>query len=824
MLNLSFPRSLRFASVRQLKTGLMLCLLAISFTARARAADIPAEQLQFFEQHVRPLLIERCFACHSSASETIGGNLRLDSREGWLVGGDLGTAIVPMHPEQSLLISAVRQTDQELQMPPDAKLSDQEIDVLVRWVAFGAPDPRETDLPPAVSSTIDIEARRSYWAFQSPHDSVIPWPKVEQKDWPKNEIDHFILAELEKRGLSPAAAADKRTLIRRATFDLIGLPPTPDEVQAFVADTSPDAFRKLIDRLLDSPHYGERWGRHWLDVARYADSNGLDENIAYGNAWRYRDYVVRSFNHDKPFDQFVLEQLAGDLLAEEPDDESNYDRIIATGFLSLGPKVLAEVDETKMEMDIVDEQVETVGRAFMGLTLGCARCHDHKFDPIRTDDYYALAGIFKSTKTMEHFTKIARWNEVSIATAAETKQHELQTRLIDDAKQRLEEALKSTKEKFGADAKEETLPEPMRNELKRLRDEVGRLERDLLVLPTAMGVADYDQPIDLRVHVRGSYLSQSRLAPRGFPAVLVPTPRTECKIPPTHSGRLQLANWLVDGRHPLTARVMVNRLWRWHFGRGLVETTDNLGELGSRPSNQPLLDWLSQQFVEQGWSTKAMHRLIMLSATYRMSSRQDAANAAIDEANRFFWRANLRRLEAETIRDSMLAVSGLLNRKPGGSLLHVSNREFLFDHTSIDKTRYDSNVRSLYLPVIRNHLYDGFQLFDYANASVMTSNRATTIVAPQALFLMNGELVQRAAVSFADRIGKPQRGDATRIDLSYKMALGRPATSAEITDATAFLSTAAEQSDSRHDAVDQHSAWILFSQALLMSNEFIYVR
>jgi Protein of unknown function (DUF1549)/Protein of unknown function (DUF1553) len=411
-----------------------------------------------------------------------------------------------------------------------------------------------------------------HWAFQPPTLPAIP--AVKDAAWARTPLDHFILAGLEARDLKPAPPADRRTLIRRATFDLTGLPPSPEEVESFVHDASPQALEKLIERLLASPAYGERWGRHWLDVARYADSNGLDENVAHGNAWRYRDHIVAAFNRDKPYDQFLVDQLAGDLL---PDSANRQERLIATGFLSLGPKVLAEPDPRKMEMDIVDEQIDTVGQAFLGLTLGCARCHDHKFDPISTQDYYGLAGIFLSTRTMQSFKKVARWHENPLV----------------------------------------AVPAP--------------LPRGAPAVPSAMGVTE-GTVVEAAVLRRGSPLAPGKIVPRRFPIFLAG--EQQPPLPAEQSGRLELARWLVCKDHPLTSRVMVNRIWRWHFGQGLVRSVDNFGLLGEKPSHPELLDWLAQRFVESGWSIKAMHRLIMLSSTYQMSSAHNARAAELDPDNR----------------------------------------------------------------------------------------------------------------------------------------------------------------------------------------------
>jgi cytochrome c553 len=793
------------------------CLVVVAYAPGAPAANAAADadidaDVEFFEKSVRPLLTKHCYECHSEKAEEVKGGLLLDSRDGWQAGGDSGPAIVPGKPEESLLLSAIGYDDPELQMPPEKQLSDAEIAALRRWIERGAVDPRDgkKSVKPR-RGKIDITAGRKFWAFIPPRDP--PAPQVKSRDWPVSSLDRFVLAKLESKGIKPAPPADKRTLIRRATFDLIGLPPTPKEIAAFLSDDSPRAFERVVERLLSSPHYGERWGRHWLDVARYADSNGLDENVAHGNAWRYRDWVVASMNRDKPYNEFLIEQLAGDLLPAVNDIKIRHDRLIATGFLSLGPKVLAEVDERKMEMDIVDEQIETVGRAFMGLTLGCARCHDHKFDPVTSDDYYALAGIFKSTKTMDSFTKIAVWHEHPLETGEYRKLRDEHQKTIARRKQDIERLTQKA-----------TGPENTAAELKRLRDELAKLEKSPPAVPTAMGAIE-GKIANVRRHLRGSHLTLGDTIPRGVPRVL--TSDGTLVIDPKHSGRLELARWLASGDHPLTARVMVNRIWRWHFGRGLVASCDNFGMLGGRPVNGPLLDWLAVRFVRSGWSIKKMHRLIMLSATYRMSSTHDAASARIDPENLLQWRASVRRLEAEAIRDAVLAASGRLDRTMGGSLLHVKNREFFFDHTSKDGTKYDSLRRSIYLPVVRNHLYGLFELFDFPDSATVHGSRATTTVAPQSLSLTNSPLVWESAAHWAAGLLKGEKSsDADRIGKLYVTAFGRPTTKKEIARAEKFLRGYAEsitphESDPKKRTTE---AWQALCRAMIASNEFIYVR
>jgi hypothetical protein len=658
-------------------------------------------------------------------------------------------------------------------------------------------------------------------------------PKVRDTAWPQSPLDHFILAKLEEKGLKPAAPADRPTLIRRATYDLIGLPPTPEEIDAFVKDRTPNAFAKVVDRLLASPQYGERWGRHWLDIARYADSNGLDENVAFGNAWRYRDYVVKAFNDDLPFDQFVHEQIAGDLLASD-DSAVRHRRLIATGFLSLGPKVLAEVDEKKMEMDIVDEQIDTMGRAFLGLTLGCARCHDHKFDPFPMTDYYGLAGIFKSTKTMEHFKKVARWHEVPLASKKDVALKVAHDKEAARQKADIQAIVRKANEALKAKSPGTVLPKnaeamysaETRAELKRRRDDLAMLEKTAPMVASAMAVAD-GTVVDVPIHVRGNPQKLGKVVTRRLPQILVGKERPIFVA--ERSGRLELAHWLTQPEHPLTGRVMVNRLWRWHFGHGIVRTPDNFGTLGELPDNQPLLDWLTHRFIHSrdAWSIKSMHRLIMLSSTYQMSATADSKAAAIDPENRLHSHAEVRRLEAEAIRDGLLAVSGTLDKSMGGSLLHVKNRDYLFDHTSRDLTSYDSRRRSLYLPVVRNNVYDVFQLFDFPDPAVPNGDRATTTVAPQALFLMNSDWTMKTCDQMAEALLKDVTlDDAGRTRRLYRKAYGREASDAEAAKALILIRDVERAMQGKEMNLDRRRvlAWSGLCQVVVAANEFVYVR
>ncbi len=811
-------------------TGIILCGFANtgrSDEKKSPPANADRDGIRYFETHIRPLLATHCYKCHGPKKQE--GSLRLDTFAGIMKGGDSGTSIVAGKPKQSLLVVAVGYKNEELQMPPDKKLADRDIAKLMRWISIGSPHPDADATNPGATQRLKLAEGRKFWAFQAPAKPKLP--PVKDTGWARTEIDYFILAKLDENGLHPAPPAGRRTLIRRATFDLTGLPSEPDAVDDFLADSSPDAFAKVIDRLLESPHYGERWGRHWLDVARYADSNGLDENIAHGNAWRYRDYVVTSFNRDKPFDKFVVEQLAGDLLPKTGDQAADYERLIATAFLSLGPKVLAEVDEMKMEMDIIDEQIDTLGRSLMGLTLGCSRCHDHKFDPIVSEDYYGLAGIFKSTRTMEHYKKIARWWENPIPTDQELALSKAHQEKLASAKTAIKEFVKkANKQVLGSLPEGATIPKDLeshysaitKTDLKRLRAELVTLEKNTPETSTAIGVSERDVT-DVAIHIRGSHLTLGKVVPRRFPVVLAG--ENQSAFGEKHSGRLKLARWLTAESHPLTGRVFVNRVWRWHFGQGIVGSPDNFGNLGERPVNQPLLDWLAVTFRETGWSVKSLHRRIMLSSTYQMSSQFDERAAVADPENRLQWRANIRRLEAESIRDATLAVSGLLDRKMGGSLLHVKNRAFFFDHTSKDTTDYTKPVRSLYLPVVRNNLFGMFQLFDYSDAGSVVGSRTTSTVAPQALFMMNSDFMQDAGAALANRVlAENDVSDKSRVRHLYRIVFNRAPTETEFSRSIEFLQRATTALKDNETSKSPSTGWPLLCQIVLSSNEFIYVR
>jgi mono/diheme cytochrome c family protein len=795
---------MRFRSI----ASALAVLASVGNVVASEPSPLAAER---FEKKVRPLLAARCWQCHG-ADKSKGG-LRLDTAAAVRAGGDSGPVVSAGKPAASRLIEAVAYTG-ELKMPPKGKISDAEIAELTEWVRGGAlwPDAAVSRRVPSASppgaGRLFTDEQKAYWAFQPPRDQATPI--VQGAGWPKSALDAFVLGALEKNGLSPAPEADKRSLIRRASFDLIGLPPTPEEVDAFLADESPDAFARVVDRLLASPRHGERWGRHWLDLARYADSNGMDENVAYAHAFRYRDYVIRALNADRPYDQFVTEQIAGDQMPPTADLARDHDRVTATGFLVIGPKMLAEDDPMKMEMDIIDEQVDTVGRVFMGLTIGCARCHDHKFDPIPTADYYALAGIFKSTRSMRDHKVVAMWNERVLATDPQRSRLEAHQKEV----ARREAQIKSLANEPG---------KTNDVELRRLRDSLAGLRKERPKVLEVMGVED-QAVTNLRIHVRGNHMTLGAEVPRRFPRILAG--ENQAPLESSRSGRLELASWLTRADHPLTARVMVNRLWLWHFGEGLVGSPDNFGRLGDRPVNRELLDWLAVRFVASGWSLKAMHRLIMLSSTYRMSARFDRAAARVDPANRLQWRTSRRRLEAEAIRDAILAVSGELEGTMTGTLLNDQNHAYVNSTGKNRGTFYHVNRRSVYLPVVRSGLYDVFQAFDFADPSGSNGKRIPTTVAPQALFMLNDQVVLESSRAMAKRLLDAPAGDqGSRVRRAYLLAYGRPPSENEVTRAILYLERFATVLESQGVETGQLpiQAWQALCQSIMAASEFVYL-
>jgi cytochrome c553 len=864
-----------------------LASAAILPTATIVSETENAAGIEFFEKHIRPVLAQKCYDCHSKESGKEKGGLRLDTREGIQRGGDSGHAVVPGVPGESLLLKAMRYEDKEMQMPPKkegGKLPDEVIAKFEQWIKMGAPDPRtSTPGPAVVKKNWDMATAKNFWAFQLPKAS--PAPAVRETAWPRNDVDKFILAGLEAKNLKPVADASKEALIRRVYFDLIGLPPRPDEVIAFVNDKSPAAFAKVADRLLASPQFGERWGRHWLDIARFAESTGKERNFTFPAAWRYRDYVIASFNEDKPYNEFIREQIAGDLLPHANDAERNR-QLIATGFLALGPKGLNEKNKTQFTMDLIDEQVDVTSRAVLGITVACARCHDHKFDPIPQRDYYALAGIFRSTDTYFGTAGLKQNKNgspllplagtakpasaapatpavpstpaapaaptVPVAAAPATQNLDARLDQLVAARPGIAARLrKMTPDqmaraiaKFGDQSAAPTNPsaptEPTTTAAqptavtaklakKNKKGNGGPAPAALAPVPGqefCMGVLE-GRPTDTRILVRGEIDQPADTVPRGF--VTVMTNGQPPTVPPTSSGRKELADWLVAPTNPLTARVAVNRVWQHLFGQGLVRTADNFGATGETPSHPELLDALALQFVREGWSVKKLVRTLVLSHTYQLSGAHDSVANEIDPDNRLLWHASQRRLDAEAIRDAMLAASGQLeSTPPTGSLVSAIGDGYIGKGIKPDVfTDYDSKKRSIYLPVVRDFVPEMLDLFDFAEPSLVVASRDVTNVPSQALFMMNNDFVRAQAAAMAKRITATPLDYTGRLNLAYQLALCRRPTDAERKRADAYLLNEARalipiKGGNKDDAA--LLSWSTFCQALFACAEFRYLQ
>jgi len=767
--------------------------------------------IDVFEKTVRPLLVKHCYECHGPQAEQAASGLRLDSLLSILKGGDSGPAVVPGKPDLSLLIHAVSHEPSVTAMPPDKRLGRAEIAQLIDWVSLKAPWPVEgldqKSRRPRVAESGITDEDRHFWAFQPVR--VQRLPRVRDRHWFRNPIDQFVLFRLEASGLSPAEPADRRTLIRRATFDLHGLPPTPQEVADFVRDDSPDAFERLVERLLNSPRYGEKWGRHWLDVARYSDSNGMDDNIAFADAWRYRDYVIAAFNQDAPYDQFVREQVAGDLLTTWHAPR-RADAVVATTFLMLGQKQPSADDPVKQQLDIVDEQLDTLTRAFLAMTVACARCHDHKFDPYSQRDYYALAGILRSTTSMLSFRVDAKFNVTALTSSADNA---MVSRLEQQMDRHDDVLVNGNKLDMTAELR------------KSHTDELNAAYEKMSAIPTAMAVED-GTVSDMPVLLRGNHLTPSGPVARGVPRILAG--RRPFSVAARASGRRELAEWLASPENPLTARVMVNRIWQWHMGTGIVASVDNFGRLGQRPRNPELLDWLAMRFVESGWSIKAMHRLIMCSSTYRMSSRDNQAARQVDPQNQLLWRMPPRRLQAEELRDSLLMVSGQLDNTMGGRTLPIRNHKIM-SGSEISKCNavHQQPRRTVYLPVIRSGLHEFLTTFDFPDPSVPAGRRHATTVAPQALYMMNAPLMDTAAQRVA-RMLMTSAGSMTadRVRAAYELLLTRRATPGDVSQWKRFIDRRmqlAVKTGLPADAAEL-AAWESLARVLFSSNTFIYVQ
>ncbi len=792
------------------------------------------QQLEFFEKKIRPVLVSECYSCHSKDAKSVKGGLMLDTREATRMGGDSGHAVVPGEIENSLLIDAIRY--ESMEMPPKEQLPESVIEDFEAWVKMGAPDPREG--ASMIKREINFEEAKNHWAYQPIRQPELP--QVKQVNWPRSDIDYFVLEKLESSSLKPVGDADRLTLVRRLYYDLIGLPPTPDQLAEFLADPAPDAVEKLVDRLLASPQFGERWGRHWLDVVRYAESNGRERNFVYPNAWRYRDYVIESFNEDKPFDQFIREQVAGDLM-EQPTNE----QLVATGFLAIGPKLLNEGDKNAFQMDLVDEQIDITTRAFMGLTVSCARCHDHKFDPIPTTEYYSMAGIFRSTETL-YGTKKQQGNRqaselVMLKTDAADEPSQQQ-----QARQRMEETtakLAAVKKRLASLQQEsKTLAQKskqnrdvnkiaeVRKAINNTKKRVQDLQKELKDVTEngtsdqAMGVRD-GKVADSPVYIRGEVSSPKGTAPRGLLSILDPHLKQPI-LETDQSGRAELVDWIVSEQNPLTTRVLTNRVWHHLFGTGIVRTVDNFGATGEPPTHPELLDYLASRFRENGWSIKDLIREMVLSRAYQLSGDYVPANYEIDPDNTLLWRHSPQRVDAEILRDSMLLASGNLKLTPANGS-PVANLDGEYGRqVRIDDMMKDNSNRSVYLPIIRNAVPEPLKLFDFAEPSILVGERPVTTVPTQALYFLNSKFVTEQCDRLAESLLANQEwDDATRIDRAYQRVLARPADGSEVERAKKFIEHISHRfsEDGKDPQLTTQLAWSGFVQALFGSAEFRYI-
>ncbi len=742
--------------------GLLVGLTLFAAIGFAGAEETP-DGIRFFEERIRPVLVEHCYECHSSHAPEIKGGLRLDSRQRTRAGGDSGEAVVPGDIESSLLLAAMKYEGPE--MPPDRKLSAVIIADFEQWIRMGAPDPR--DDPSTLSSPEpDYSESRDFWSFQPVKIGKLP--EVHDGSWPRTLVDNFILAKLEANGLAPAPAADRVEWIRRVYFDLIGLPPTPAQIDAFVSDAAPGAYERLVDRLLASPHYGERWAQHWLDVVRYAETEGFEYDRTLPGAWRYRDYVIRAFNSDKPYTCFLQEQLAGDECGED-----DHERLVAAGFHRLGAvrRNAGNQEVAGSRNEVLTERTDIVGAAILGLTVGCARCHDHKFDPIPQKDYYRLQAYFAATR---EFNLALASDEEQTRWKAETEQIQHQ---IEELKTSLATQTGDAERKTTARiaALTESLPPP---------------------LPTICSVRNFpDKETPIHVLRRGDWsLPGERVGPH--PLGVLASTGTAQRSQALSRPRTELANWLTDPAHPLTSRVMVNRIWQYHFGRGLVATANDFGQNGQRPSHPALLDRLAHEFVAGNWQLKPLHRLILLSSTYRQSARSPhfQRGEAIDPDNALLWRFNRRRLSAEEIRDAMLSVSGRLNRRAGGRSVIVPVDQQLIDQLykpsqwEVTPEISEHWRRSVYLIAKRNLKLPFMEVFDQPPLQTSCSRREQSTHAPQSLELLNGQLSNELADTFAERL-QAEAGDnrELQVELAYRLATGRGPTPKEQRLARQFL-------------------------------------
>ena len=832
--------------------AVMLGLLVLTPASHGFALQAPseneklsAEQEEFFEVKIRPVLVKNCYGCHSQQTGKARGGLMLDTREAIRAGGDSGEGVVPGALDEGTIWSAIN--FDEWEMPPGKPLAKNEIADIRTWIEMGAPDPRVAkigSIKTEITSADIAAAKESFWSFQSP--KISNPPDTGNDSWSASTIDRFIYAKLIENGLTPSGDADAETFLRRLCFDLIGLPPTPEQLDWFRNEWNqgPEkAIEYVTQRLLASEKFGERWGRHWLDVARYAESTGKELNAIFPHAWRYRDYVIDSFNQDKPYDDFIREQIAGDLLTVKSDDKWA-ENLVATGFLAIGPKTLIEQNPRQFLADVVDEQIDTSTRVILGMSVACARCHDHKFDPIPQSDYYAMAGIFLSTNTYFGTASLSRNRRPSALIELPVDDPDPGTRSLTVTEiAKLKSELQTARTGYETLLRNRRLaargqlyidgekvegndPRISFAKIGQLSAQAAQLDRKIKSVDAngrpatyCMGVQPNDSPVNARLLVRGELNQPAHEVSRGLIQVLEDS---KVRISKDSSGRLELANWMADESNPLTARVMVNRIWLHLFGEGIVSTPENFGATGQFPTHPELLDYLAVRFMESDWSVKTMVTEIVTSRAYRMQSSFDEPKFEIDPDNRFFWRANQQRLEAEAVRDSMLSVAGnlSLDRPRGSQASEISGQRqgLRPDAISWDESQ---TYRSVYLPVMRDNLPRVLAVFDFAEPSMVMGKRDSSNTPSQALYLLNNRFVIQQSEDLARRLIAESSSTEDQMQLAFKMVFGREATAAELASGKRFVR--GFQATSRYSRSKQVEALSAFCQALFASAEFRYV-
>ena len=788
-------------------------LPAVPESPKFAAAPTPV-QVEFFEKRIRPALVEHCYECHSADAKKLKGGLLLDSRIGVAAGGDSGPVIAPGDPDASLLVQALRHQSEDVAMPPRKKLPAPVIADFEAWVKMGAPDPRTADTRTVVKerSSIDWVKGREWWSLRPLVAPAVPVPQ--DKGWERNDIDRFVLARMGKAGLMPVSDASARDFIRRAIFDLTGLPPTPVEVDEFAplyAANADKAVEALVERLLSSPRYGERWGRHWLDVVRYADTAGDNSDFPIPQMRRYRDWVIDAFNRDQPYDEFVRDQIAGDLRGGSEDEKLR--RLVATGYISNARRFGSRVDDYPQHLTIEDT-IDNLGRTFLGLSVNCSRCHDHKFDPISTQDYYALYGIFNSTRYPWPGIELEQKQRdlVPLAKADEVAGFATAKKSFSVGKGRLEAELKKLKDSLKT-ATPETKPD-LDAAVKAAEESLSEHSKRTPRIELAYAVSEGAKPGDVAVQMKGDPAKPGDAVNRRFLTVLGGWALSPAQ---KGSGRSDLADWLVRPENPLTARVMANRIWHYHFGRGIVPTPNDFGKQGKPPANPELLDYVAVRFRDGGWSVKAMHRLIMNSRTYRLASERGSVAIEKDPSNEFLSGFPRLRLDAESMRDSLLALGGNLDLSPAGEHPFPPENEWKFTQHKPFKAVYDSDRRSIFLMTQRIQRHPFLALFDGADPSTSTPARPASTTPLQALFLLNDPFLHEQAGRITERVFTAGSDDQARVHFAMRLLFSRPPEPAESDAAARYLEA------SRKKLGDENEAWRSYVRVLLRLNEFVYV-